>query len=122
MRVIVAGKRDFFDTDIVYKELEAVFKEIGMPDMVIEGGAAGVDTIARQWAEEHHIPLTEIPADWKLYGRSAGPVRNGWMAECACEDPDAHLVAFWDGRSRGTGNMIRVAKQRGIKIHIVSLP
>ena len=44
----------------------------------------------------------------------AGPLRNEKMARVA----DA-LIAFWDGKSRGTKNMIDLANMKGISVRIV---
>ncbi len=50
---------------------------------------------------------------WDIHGKSAGHIRNAEMADYA----DA-LIAFWDGKSRGTANMIENARKRGLKIKI----
>lgn len=55
-----------------------------------------------------------FPADWNKHGKAAGPILNAEMAEVA----DA-LIAFWDGKSRGTANMIQLAKDKGLKVAIV---
>ena len=50
------------------------------------------------------------------YGRAAGPLRNEKMVECA-----DLVVAFWDGRSRGTKSLIKYAQSRNkdvVKIDI----
>ena len=57
--------------------------------------------MGRRWAIENGIPIKEFPANWQEFGRAAGPIRNGEMADYA----DA-LIAIWDGRSRGTADMI----------------
>ena len=54
-----------------------------------------------------------FPADWDKYGKRAGYLRNVQMAEYA----DA-LLAFWDGESRGTKNMIDEALSRGLKVGV----
>jgi hypothetical protein len=69
---------------------------------VVSGGAPGVDTLAERWAEQHDIPVTGFPAEWSRYGKKAGPIRNKEMAGYA-----EGLVAVWDGRSRGTKDMVR---------------
>jgi hypothetical protein len=64
-----------------------------------------VDTLAELWAVENGIPNTRYPADWKRYGRKAGPIRNRLMAENA-----EALIAIWDGKSRGAMDMIKQAR------------
>lgn len=122
MRVIVAGKRDFFDKEFIYKHLDKIFDTFGRPDIIIEGGASGVDTTARMYALEHHIPSRTFFAKWDTHGKAAGPIRNKEMAKYASKDTNAHLIAFWDGESKGTKNMIDTAKSHGIKTHIVTIP
>ena len=54
------------------------------------------------------------PADWNRLGRAAGPIRNEEMAEVS----DA-LIAFWDGKSRGTKSMIEIARRKGLQVAVV---
>ena len=91
---IVAGGRDFVDDEMLTKELENM---ISMDDGVISGGARGADTLAYDWAGESGRKRKMIPADWDKHGKAAGAIRNQQMAQIG----DA-LIAFWDGKSRGT--------------------
>lgn len=110
MKVIVAGGRDFNDFDVV---ANAIVESKFIITEIVSGCAAGVDTLGEIYAAENDIPVKKFPADWKKNGRSAGPIRNGQMAEYA----DA-LVAVWDGVSRGTKNMIDQATARGRQVHV----
>jgi len=65
------------------------------------------------WARSKSLPVIEMPADWKNYGRSAGMVRNQAMLERA-----EGLLAIGDGHSPGTKNMIRIAERRGIRCFV----
>ena len=78
---------------------------------VVCGGAKGVDSLGKQWAEEHQVPVTMFPANWEKYGKSAGPKRNQEMAEYA-----EALIAVWDGKSRGTKSMIDLAVERDLPV------
>lgn len=55
-----------------------------------------------------------FPANWKL-GRRAGPIRNQLMLD---QNPDK-VIAFHDGRSRGTLHTITEARRRGISVEII---
>lgn len=81
---------------------------------IISGGARGADAMAIRYADEKEFQLTVMEADWKRYGRSAGYIRNSYMAKSA-----THLIAFWDGKSPGTGNMIKVAKAQNIEVAVI---
>lgn len=110
MRVIIAGSRDITDYEIVKQAINASGFEI---TCVVSGGARGVDMLAIQYAREYGIKWKFFPADWDTYGKAAGPMRNSQMAENA----DA-LIAVWDGKSRGTADMIRKAQAKGLKVSI----
>lgn len=99
MKIVVAGPRSFRNHQAVYEVLNHVVQH---SDLVIQGGARGVDTIAKTWARTHGVVCRQFDAQWEQFGRFAGPERNGRMAR----EADA-LIAFWDGESPGTGDMIR---------------
>lgn len=76
----------------------------------------GVDTLGKEWARLHEIPVKFFYADWNTHGKAAGPIRNEEMASYA----DA-LILVWDGKSRGSGDMLQRAKAHELIIyeHIV---
>lgn len=95
--VLVAGSRTIFDVGRVCAELAVHLNEAHCCFKVISGGAGGVDTIAKQYAQLNRLPFQEYPAAWHEHGLKAGPLRNARMvAECDL------AVIFWDGASRGT--------------------
>lgn len=105
MKVIIAGSRTILDFD---KVLDAVMNAGFDIDEVVSGGASGVDKLGEDWAAVNLTPIKRFTPEWTVYGRAAGPRRNRQMAEYA----DA-LVAIWDGKSRGTLNMIEEMKRLG---------
>ena len=110
MKVIIAGGRDFDDYLLL---LQAVVKANFDITEVVSGGAKGADALGELFARDMDLSLSCFPANWDLHGRAAGPIRNGEMAEYA----DA-LIAMWDGKSSGTRNMIKQAKDRGLRVHV----
>jgi hypothetical protein len=116
MRIVVAGPRDFHDDAVV---TDAIASSGFTITELVCGEANGVDAAGKRWAQRHGIPVRSFYADWATYGRSAGPRRNGEMADYCAEMPDqGGLVAVWDGQSRGTGNMIRQALDRGLPVYV----
>jgi hypothetical protein len=67
---------------------------------VVSGHSGKIDLAGEAWAKSQDIPIIYFSPDWRL-GKKAGPLRNREMAKYA----DA-LIAFWDGKSRGTYSMI----------------
>ena len=83
---------------------------------IISGGAKGIDSCAREYAQQHGLKLTEYLPEYSRYRRAAPLKRNITIIE------NADLVlAFWDGVSRGTKYVIDNCKRRNIpvKIHIL---
>lgn len=100
MKLVIAGGRDITDMNLLVEALNA-FGKLGDIKQVVSGMAPGVDTLGHQWATKCGIPVKEFPADWDRLGRAAGPIRNKEMAIYS-----DMLLAIWDGKSRGTKNMI----------------
>ena len=115
MKVIIAGSRNFTD----YKKLCKICNHIlqDQTDIEIVSGAyyKGADKLGEQYAAEKGFLLTKFSADWKSYGKAAGPKRNEQMANYANA-----LIAFWDGKSKGTKHMVEVAKRRGLKVKLIN--
>lgn len=80
---------------------------------VVSGTANGIDRRGEQWAAKNNIPIKQFPAEWDVYGKSAGYVRNYVMAQYA----DA-LIAIWDGKSKGTLNMINTMANLNKPIYV----
>lgn len=101
MKVIIAGSREIKHNSVVKFALDLT--DLGHFNIteVVCGGADGVDQLGAEWALHHQIPVMIMRADWDTHGRAAGPIRNQQMAEYADQ-----LVAIWDGKSKGTANMI----------------
>lgn len=110
MRVIIAGSRKVKDYDFVARQIKDSGFEI---TTILAGGCKGVDELAVRYAEENNIPYEPFNADWKKYGVHAGPIRNEEMARHA----DA-LIAIPYKDSKGTNNMINIAKKKFEKIHV----
>lgn len=111
--VIIAGGRDFTDYGLLKSKCDYFFRD-KKPTAILCGEARGADSLGKQYAQKHGIPVQSYPAEWNRYGKKAGYIRNKEMAENA----DA-LVAFWDGASKGTKNMIDLAKAKGLPVRIV---
>ena len=124
-RIIIAGSRDFTDYDCLEREVDRYFENFSIDKTkatIISGTARGVDRLGEMYAEKHNIDLIRCPAEWKKYGRSEGPKRNREMAQISMSDGCVGvLLAFWNGESIGTKNMIDCAKKHGLKIHIVKI-
>lgn len=114
MRLLICGDRHWKDYDYIYKILQEYSP---MTTVVITGGATGADSIANQIATELKMTTEVYPADWKRYGKSAGPIRNAEMIKKGCPDV---VLAFHNNLqlSKGTANMITKAREVNIPVYI----
>ena len=113
-RILVCGSRTWTDYEAILEEL-AFSAEWG--DTIMSGVAPGADAMAIQAAKEiGGMKYVEFPADWKKHGRAAGPIRNQQMLD---EGKPDMVIAFWDGESRGTLDMIGRAVRAGYEVRII---
>lgn len=107
-KVIIAGGRNITN----YKYLEEAIADSNFRiDEVVCGEARGVDKMGRIWAEKHEVPIMSMPACWDVYGKSAGYIRNSQMGNYG-----THLILIWDGKSKGSASMLKIAKEKGLMI------
>ncbi len=118
VRVEIAGCRDYCDYDEAKGYIDFCLSDIRKENdiVIVSGCASGADAIGERYAEENGFKVEKYPADWKRYGRSAGPRRNKQMAEVS-----DYVICFWDEKSKGTKSMIDYAKKcnKPIKIKII---
>ena len=108
MKLLVAGSRSIKEYDL----------EKYIPDeteMIIAGGADGIDSLAEKYADEKHLSKLILRPKYELYGKYAPLKRNEKMVELC----DMALV-IWDGRSKGTKFTINYAKKLGKKVTIIT--
>ena len=127
LRVIIAGSRDFDDFPKLMNSsieiLTGISKKRDDLDRIriISGTARGADKLGEQYAKIAGYELSKFPADWDGLGKRAGYVRNAEIAKFAIEDDNyGVLIAFWDGKSRGTKHMIDLANRYGLEVHVVN--
>jgi hypothetical protein len=112
MKVLVTGGRDYKDYGVVSQALSALDVSA-----LIEGGATGADLLARVWANANKIPYTTYPAQWGLFGKKAGYMRNLQML---IEGKPDLVLAFPGGK--GTANMVKIATENGTPVQLAPLP
>lgn len=124
IRIIIAGGRKFNDYDTFKDCMKKWNKHHRFKEddkiTVVCGCADGVDLLGKKYAEEVGWNVELMPANWNLLGKVAGILRNNEMAKFADGGDEKYLIAVWNGKSKGTKNMIDTAIQHNINIHIFS--
>lgn len=109
MIVAVVGSRSFTDQDIAYNVLDTLHEQFRFTG-VVSGGARGADLLGKLWSQKNYLLYTEHRPDWERFGKPAGYIRN----KLIIDDADV-VVAFWNGKSKGTKHSINIAKKAGKK-------
>ncbi len=109
MKIVIAGSRniDIFDLS------QHIPSNV---DLIITGGASGIDNLAEKYADKHKISKLIILPDYKRYGKAAPLRRNEIMVDLA-----DLVIVVWDGVSRGTKYTIDYATKKGKNLKIVTL-
>ena len=114
-KIAIIGSRDFDNIELFDFSISRIFEtyEISNPE-IVSGGAKGADSFAKALAVKNNLPYKEFLPDWKAYGKSAGPKRNKQIVEYS-----DLIIAFWDGKSKGTLSSIQFAKELTKKLVVI---
>jgi hypothetical protein len=115
MRVLICGGRHWHEEEPIHW----FFSEHLSPAYatIIHGGCpTGADAIAHKYAWGEGYTILKFPAEWNRHGSNAGPIRNQKMLD---EGKPDLVVAFWNGTSPGTRDMITRARRQGIEVRII---
>jgi hypothetical protein len=114
MKVLICGSRGWTDRPTIEQAVMGVWASTEDEVTIIEGGAPGADSMARDAAIAFGMAVEEFPADWKTHGKRAGILRNLAMLD---EKPDL-VLAFCLHHSPGTTHTITEAVKRGIHTEV----
>ena len=128
MKLIIAGGRDFTDKALLKQELNKLAKGKGKHIELVCGMAKGADMLGYEVFTDNGFTPKEFHANWQdmsepcvigtnqygEYNKLAGMKRNHEMGDYA-----THLLAFWDGKSKGTKDMIEYMRKLDKPVHVV---
>ena len=106
MRIAIVGSRNV--------NIDSITEFVADNDEIVSGGAIGVDQYAANYAREHGLKLTEFLPEYEKYGRAAPILRNKQIVDYADK-----IIAFWDGKSKGTLSVIKYAEKTGKPCEII---
>ncbi len=118
LKVVIGGCRNYKNYNDFKSTLNDYFEKLekNYQIIIISGHCSGVDTMAEQYAYEKGYTLEIFPADWKKYGKAAGPKRNEEMVKASNT-----VIAFWDNSSKGTKNLITTAEKHNKNIIVFNI-
>lgn len=120
MRIIIAGSRSITDKKLIFKKLDHITEKLDKKKIVVLSGHAkkGVDRIGEEWGFARWVKAVEVyhPDYAKYTDKKIAPLmRNQEMVDANADV----LIAFWDGHSSGTEDVIKRAKKKKLKVIIV---
>ncbi len=107
MKIAVIGSRNLFPSE------EQIREHVSCADEIVSGGAKGADTCAGYYAKKNGLKLTVFLPKFEIYGRAAPIMRNKEIVDYADK-----IVAFWDGKSKGTLSVIKYAEEKNRNVEI----
>ncbi len=108
MKLLIAGSRKIKDIDLSPYIPDGV-------DLIISGGAEGVDTLAEKYADKKRISKLIIRPQYGRYGKKYAPLkRNEEMVDMADE-----VLVIWDGASKGSTHTMEYAKKEKKPLRVV---
>ena len=120
MNVLFFGSREIGDAMVLKKAAAIVRSELGRldfsTDVVIHGGAVGVDTLVDMEAKRLSFQVSVYEPNYRMWGKRAPLLRDDEMvraAQCA--------VGIWNGWSNGTAYTARKMRMSGKPMRFYSL-
>jgi hypothetical protein len=115
LKLIIAGSRDFNDYNLLKESCDLFLSELKWENVeIVCGTARGADTLGEKYGKKSGFPIIYFPAEWDLYGKSAGHRRNRQMARYG-----SHAIIFWDGKSKGSKGMIELCQHNNLKYKVI---
>lgn len=103
MTVAIIGSNTFTD----YAKFEEEIKKLPIDiTRIVSCGGHGTDKLAEKYARKHNLPLTIYTANWNDYGVKVGHIRDIDLVKDA-----EYIVAFWDGKSKETAIILKIANE-----------
>lgn len=109
MKILIAGSRSIKEFDLQKYIPEGV-------DLIIAGGAEGIDTVAENYADKKRISKLILRPKYELYGRAAPLKRNEEMI-----DISDFVLVIWDGKSKGSKYTIEQAKKKSKELLVIDI-
>ena len=109
-KIAVIGSRTFGNSDLLNSELSLLNQSF----ILISGGAKGVDQMAEAYADTNGYSKIIYKPDYKSFGKNAPVVRNTEIVDAA-----DFVIIFWDGKSKGTLDVLNKCKRKNKKYKLV---
>ena len=119
VRILICGGRHFEEYNFFEACVDSFLENHDFDYTALElvsGGCIGTDKLAERFAVEHGCVIKVFPANWKQYGKAAGPIRNKQMIEYINQAEQKFVIAFTSVNSKGSLGTIKMANNYNIPV------
>ena len=117
LKILICGGRHFCDYALLESIADNVIKGQNFSETeIVSGHCIGADRLGEEYAKKHNFALKIFPAEWKKYGKRAGPIRNKQMIDYIVGFENKIVIAFTSPNTKGTKNTIALAKRANIRV------
>lgn len=117
--VMVTGSRELKDTKSVTSQLDEWYAKRQVDILIVGDCPTGADHVAREWAAANKKPIRVFEAEWKKFGRAAGPMRNigmvKWATMC-CKEVQVLAFPLERNAKSGTRHCMNTATKSGLSV------
>ena len=117
---LIVGTRTFSNYESFKKKCDYLLQNV-KDIVIVSGGAKGTDTLAKQYAKEKDYYYIEFPANWNKHGKAAGYIRNDEMHKFISKQKNRGVIAFWNGKSKGTEHSFGLAKKYDNPLKLIKI-
>ena len=124
INLAIVGSSRFYDFEKFEENVELWTNENGYPDLVIVGGASGVDYMAERWSDNNLVPIAVFSEEWddpqrSLIDRNRAEAPNSLTKKIL--DSASHILAMPSPTSKWTRVVIERATEMGIPTEVVEV-
>jgi hypothetical protein len=124
INLAIVGSSRFYDFEVFEKAIENWVESNGYPDLIVVGGASGVDYMAERWADNNSVKIAVFSEEWRdpvnsLHDTGRGEAGNSLTKKIL--DSASHILALPSPTSKWTRIVIDLAAQQKIPISVTEV-
>ena len=123
MRIAVVGSRSIISPEIVFTAIDRFVKDhCHVKPTIISGGALGVDSLAKKWADVQGLDFIEFLPYHLIDKEVKFSPRYFFSRNRQIVNNADRVLAIWDEESTGTLHAIRYAQKVGVPVMVIRVP
>ena len=125
VNLVISGNSRFYDYEWLEEQLDQWIKWHDHPDLIICGGASGVDYLAERWADNNAIEIAVFTEEWNEprvgLEDSGRPEAPETLVDKMLEHA-THVLGFPGKETKWTRIVLEKAEERGIPTFEIPTP